>query len=54
MAIRRYSITLLLLILAITLYVLGAVLPATALLILGMLAEIAFWTRLFTRKPPHR
>lgn len=50
MAIKRYSITFLLLALAITLYVVGAVFAATALLVLGMVAEMAFWVRLFGRK----
>ena len=53
---RKHLYTLLFLLLAIVLYVLGMALPATILLLLGMLAEAVFWVRLFKtrwRKSDH-
>jgi hypothetical protein len=47
---KGHLITLGLLACAICLYILGLALPATALVILGMLAELAFWLRLFHAK----
>ena len=44
---KRHFITFLFLALAIVLYILGAAGPATGLLILGVVAEIVFWFRLF-------
>ena len=44
---KRHAITFAFLALAIVLYTLGAAGPATGLLILGVLAEGAFWFRLF-------
>lgn len=41
-------ITLLFLVLALTLYYAGMALPATILLVLGGIAEMAFWVRLFS------
>lgn len=43
----NHIITLLLLITAVACYALGMVIPATILLVLGAVAEIAFWYRLF-------
>jgi len=44
---KRHGITFLFLILAITFYILGATGPATILLAFGVLAEAAFWIRVF-------
>lgn len=44
---KRHFVTFLFLLLAIVFYSLGAVGPGTALLVLGGLAEITFWIRLF-------
>ena len=44
---KRHIVTFLFLALAIVFYTLGAVGPATGLLVLGVLAEGAFWYRLF-------
>jgi hypothetical protein len=43
---KRHIITVLFLALALVLYTLGAAGPATGLLLLGVLAEAAFWFRL--------
>ncbi len=51
---QRHLITLLCLAIAIALYVAGATLAATGLLILGMLAECIFWLRLFRGKDPRQ
>ncbi len=54
---KRHLITFLFLVLAITLYSAGAAGPATFLLLLGVLAEAAFWLRIsgkdkrFKKKP---
>jgi cytochrome c biogenesis protein CcdA len=47
MAKSKHAITLLLLILAILFYALGLALPATLLIVFGVLLEGAFWIRLF-------
>ena len=44
---KRHIITFLFLALALVFYSLGAVGPATGLLVLGVLAEATFWYRLF-------
>ena len=44
---KRHFITILFLALALVLYGIGAAGPATGLLILGGLAELVFWFRLF-------
>ena len=44
---KRHFITILFLVLAIVLYGVGAAGPATGLLILGGLAELIFWVRLY-------
>ncbi len=44
---KRHFVTFLFLLLAVVFYSLGAVGPGTLLLILGGLAEITFWIRLF-------
>ncbi len=48
---KKHSVTFLLLGAALILYAVGLVLPATVLLVLGVLAEGMFWVRLFER--PH-
>jgi hypothetical protein len=45
--VARHVITILFLVAAIALYTVGLALPATGLLILGVLAEGTFWVRLF-------
>ena len=45
---KRHLITIGFLILAIACYAIGAAGPATALIILGILAEGTFWFRLFS------
>ncbi len=49
---RRHGLTLFFLALALVLYVLGAVLPATLLLVLGGIAELVFWVRLLRQSGP--
>ncbi len=44
---KRHIITFMFLALAIALYSVGAAGPATGLLVLGVIAEGAFWFRLF-------
>ncbi len=44
---KRHLTTILFLMLAITCYALGAAGPGTGLLVLGVLAEITFWFRVF-------
>jgi len=41
----RHIITALIFVVAITFYIIGAVIPGTAFLILGGLAELMFWFR---------
>jgi hypothetical protein len=47
--VKRHLITTGFLVLAIACYAVGAAGPATALIVLGILAEGAFWSRLFGR-----
>ena len=47
--IKRHFVTFLCLVLAIVFYSLGAAMPGTFLLLLGVLAEAAFWIRIFGR-----
>ena len=47
---KSHFITILFLALAIVLYALGAVVPGTFLLVLGMLAEAVFWFRIVGRR----
>lgn len=42
----RHLVTTLFLVIAMVLYILGAVLPGTILLVLGGVAELVFWVRL--------
>ena len=44
---NNHLLTVLFLILAIVLYLVGMVLPATIFLALGGIAEVVFWVRLF-------
>ena len=46
---RRHFITGLFLFLAVALYLAGMAMPATLLLVLGLLAEGVFWLRLLRR-----
>ena len=46
----KHVITLLLFVVAIAFYLLGLALPATFLVGLGLVAELAFWFRLFRRQ----
>jgi hypothetical protein len=46
---RKHAITILFLILAVCLYAVGAALPATGIIILGLLAEAIFWFRALGR-----
>jgi hypothetical protein len=46
---KRHFVTFLCLVLAIVFYSLGAAMPGTFLLLLGVLAEAAFWIRIFGR-----
>ena len=48
---RRHGITAGLLVLAIVCYAIGLAAPATALLIAGGVAELAFWVRLLRHEP---
>ena len=43
---KRRLVTILFLLLAIACYIIGAAGPATALLVLGVLAEATFWWRI--------
>ena len=47
---KRHAITVIFLLLALILYAVGAAVPATALLVLGAVAELIFWSRIFTSK----
>jgi len=44
--VSKHAVTFLFLVAAIAFYAIGFALPATVLLILGMLAEVTFWLRL--------
>jgi len=46
---KKHSVSLLLLGLAITLYVIGLTLPASALIIIAMVIESHLWVRLLSR-----
>ena len=53
---KDHLVTFLFLLAALALYFLGLALPAALLVLLGMLAEMVFWVRLFSRryrKPRH-
>ena len=45
---KRHAITILLLVIALVLYALGAVLPATALIVIGAVFELWVWWRVLT------
>jgi len=47
---RKHTITILFLCLALGLYAVGAAVPATILIFLGGIAELAFWLRIFSAK----
>jgi hypothetical protein len=47
---RKHLITLGLLVAAIAFYAMGLALPATALIVAGIVAEGAFWLRLLRRR----
>ncbi len=47
---RKHLITVLCLVAAIALYAVGFSIPATAFVVLGMLAEGTFWFRLLRRR----
>lgn len=47
---RRHAITLALLLLAVMFYAIGLAMPATVLIVLGLVAEGAFWLRLVGRR----
>jgi hypothetical protein len=47
---KRHTVTFIFLLLALALYAVGAAVPATALLVLGGVAELMFWSRLFSSK----
>ena len=46
-AMNKRLITLLFFVLAVVLYFIGMALPATIFLLLGVMAEMVFWVRLF-------
>jgi hypothetical protein len=46
---KKHIITFLFLIIAIVFYSLGAVGPGTAFLVIGALAELTFWFRIFRK-----
>jgi len=46
---KKHIITFLFLIIAIVFYSLGAVGPGTAFLVIGALAELTFWIRIFRK-----
>jgi hypothetical protein len=45
----KHLITVGILLLALILYTLGAILPASILILLGIVAELTFWFRVFGR-----
>ena len=44
---NRHLVTILFLVAAVALYVVGLIFPATVLVLLGGIAEMTFWVRLF-------
>lgn len=50
---KRHLVTFLFLVVAIACYAIGAAGPATALLILGVLAEATFWFRVYRGNRKH-
>jgi hypothetical protein len=44
---NRHLVTILVLVAAVALYAIGLIFPATVLVLLGAIAEMTFWVRLF-------